>query len=289
MFSLLWLGLFPFPGPLLGNLCICCKRRSRPGRFPQRREGHSAKESRIHRKVVGHDGQGRPSPRGPRKPTRTAPSCPQRPSQPGSETRFCHGQDAESQSQGREMPRTTPPGGSIFESCPCRRRRGQLRVESSPGKCSPQVRTPPGGCSYAIVIRGHFGLNRYVKAAPSGCGGMRRRLEAQTKKARVGPYDNPRKTPREIAKLANPALVARLANSVHILQDAVKSGGDGSLEETQPGDPEPLRGLSPPPPRPNPAAPVTPLAPQNPPGGREPKETVKDTDTQSQHSAQMQD
>ena len=70
--------------------------------------------------------------------------------------------------------------------------------------------------------------------------------EAQAKKARVGPYDNPRKTPREIAKLANPALVARLANSVHILQDAVKSGGDGSLEETQPGDPEALRGLSPP-------------------------------------------
>ena len=72
--------------------------------------------------------------------------------------------------------------------------------------------------------------------------------EAQAKKARVGPYDNPRKTPREIAKLANPALVARLANSVHILQDAVKSGGDGSLEETQPGDPEALRGLSNPPP-----------------------------------------
>ena len=70
--------------------------------------------------------------------------------------------------------------------------------------------------------------------------------EAQAKKARVGPYDNPRKTPREIAKLANPALVARLANSMHILQDAVKSGGDGSLEETQPGDPEALRGLSPP-------------------------------------------
>ena len=75
--------------------------------------------------------------------------------------------------------------------------------------------------------------------------------EAQAKKARVGPYDNPKKTPREIAKLANPALVARLANSVHILQDAVKSGGDGSLEETQPGDPEALRGLSNPPPPPS--------------------------------------
>ena len=106
--------------------------------------------------------------------------------------------------------------------------------------------------------------------------------EAQAKKARVGPYDNPKKTPREIAKLANPALVARLANSVHILQDAVKSGGDGSLEETQPGDPEALRGLSNPPP-PNP------VLPQTPPGGREPKETVKDTDTQSQESAQMRD
>ena len=106
--------------------------------------------------------------------------------------------------------------------------------------------------------------------------------EAQAKKARVGPYDNPKKTPREIAKLANPALVARLANSVHILQDAVKSGGDGSLEATQPGDPEALRGLSNPPP-PNPAT------PQTPPGGREPKETVKDTETQSQESAQMRD
>ena len=112
--------------------------------------------------------------------------------------------------------------------------------------------------------------------------------EAQAKKARVGPYDNPKKTPREIAKLANPALVARLANSVHILQDAVKSGGDGSLEETQPGDPEALRGLSNPPP-PNPAAPVNPPTPQTPPGGREPKETMKDSETQSQHSAQMQD
>ena len=70
--------------------------------------------------------------------------------------------------------------------------------------------------------------------------------EAQAKKARTGPYGCPRKTPRQIAKLANPALVARLANSVNILQDAVKSGGDGSLPETVPGDPEALRGLSPP-------------------------------------------
>ena len=106
--------------------------------------------------------------------------------------------------------------------------------------------------------------------------------EAQAKKARVGPYDNPKKTPREIAKLANPALVARLANSVHILQDAVKSGGDGSLPETVPGDPEALRGLSNPPP-PNP------VTPQPPPGGQDPKDTVKDTETQSQASAQMRD
>ena len=106
--------------------------------------------------------------------------------------------------------------------------------------------------------------------------------EAQAKKARVGPYDNPKKTPREIAKLANPALVARLANSVHILQDAVKSGGDGSLPDTVPGDPEALRGLSNPPP-PNP------VTPQPPPGGQDPKDTVKDTETQSQESAQMRD
>ena len=71
--------------------------------------------------------------------------------------------------------------------------------------------------------------------------------EANAKKARTGPYGCPKKTPREIAKLANPALVARLANSVNILQDAVKSGGDGSLDETIFGDPEALRGLSPPP------------------------------------------
>ena len=70
--------------------------------------------------------------------------------------------------------------------------------------------------------------------------------EAQAKKARTGPYDNPRKTRREIAKLANPALVARSANSVHILEEAVKSGGDGSLDETVPGDPVALRGLPPP-------------------------------------------
>ena len=114
--------------------------------------------------------------------------------------------------------------------------------------------------------------------------------EAQAKKARTGPYDNPRKTPREIAKLANPALVARLANSVRILEEGVKSGGDGSLEETLPGDPEALRGLSPPPP-PNPAGPVQPVPPENPPGGHVPRETLKDTETQSQsqHNAQMRD
>ena len=56
--------------------------------------------------------------------------------------------------------------------------------------------------------------------------------EAHAKKARTGPYNCPQKTPREIAKLAlpNPALVARLANSVNILQEAVKNGGDGSLD-----------------------------------------------------------
>ena len=65
--------------------------------------------------------------------------------------------------------------------------------------------------------------------------------EARAKKARTGAlYDNPRKTPREIAKLANPALVTRLANSVRVLEEAVKCGGDGSLEETLPGDPDPV-------------------------------------------------
>ena len=104
--------------------------------------------------------------------------------------------------------------------------------------------------------------------------------EAHAKKARKGPYDTPHKTPGRL--LANPALVARLANSVHILEAAVKSGGDGSLDETLSGDPAALRGLSPPPP-PNPAAPVPPALPQTPPGGHvDPKDTVKDTETQSQ-------
>ena len=67
--------------------------------------------------------------------------------------------------------------------------------------------------------------------------------------------------------------------------------GMDPLEETQPGDPEALRGLSnPPPPPANPAIPTQPVPPLNPPGGRvDPKETLKDTETQSQHSAQMQD
>ena len=84
--------------------------------------------------------------------------------------------------------------------------------------------------------------------------------EPPSKKARAGPHSNPKKSPREIAKLANPALIARLASSVHFLEEAVKSGGDGSLEDTIPGDPEALR---------------EPLAP--PPAN--PKDTVKDTET----------
>ena len=113
--------------------------------------------------------------------------------------------------------------------------------------------------------------------------------EAQAKKARTGPYNNPKKTPREIAKLANPALVARWANSVHILEEAVKNGGDGSLFL---GNQRPSEG-SPPPPPPNPATPVNPAPPANPPGGPVlPKDTVKDTETQSTQSvqnAQMRD
>ena len=205
----------------------------------------------------------RSSPRGSRNSVGPAPSCTERPPQPGSETRFSHGKNAQSQSQGAEMRRTTPPGGSFFASCPCRRRRGQLRAEGSTGKCCPQTaRTPPGGCSYAIVLRGHKRPNRYVKAVrPSSHGRMRRRLRGACQKGSNRPLWVPQKTPREIAKLANPALVARLANSVSILQDAVKNGGDGSLEETLPGDPEALRGLSNPPPPPNPAAPVSPFPP----------------------------
>ena len=137
-------------------LCLSCKRRSRPGRDCQRRKEHTAKEGRVHREMVSNNGQRRPSQRGSRNSVGTAPSCTERPSQPGSETRFSHGKNAQGQSQGAEMRRTTPPGGSFFASCPCRRRRGQLRAEGSTGKCCPQTaRTPPGGCSYAIVLRGH--------------------------------------------------------------------------------------------------------------------------------------
>ena len=84
----------------------------------QRRKGHPAKESRIHGEMVSHDGQRRSSLRGPRKPTRTASRRAQRPSQPGGETRFSHGQNAQSQGQGAETRRATPPGGSFFELCP---------------------------------------------------------------------------------------------------------------------------------------------------------------------------
>ena len=83
-------------GASFGNLlCLCCQRRNRPGRNCQRRKGHPAKESRINREMVGGHGQRRPSQRGPRKPTRTAPSCLERSPQPGSETRFSHGQNAQ--------------------------------------------------------------------------------------------------------------------------------------------------------------------------------------------------
>ena len=164
-------------------LCLCRKRRNRPGRECQGRKEHSAKESRVNRKIVSDNGQRRPSPRGSRKPTRTAPSCLERPPQPGCETGLSHGKAAKSQSQGREMSRATPPGGSLFENCACRRRRSQLRVEGSTRECGPQARTPPGGCSYAIVIRRHSGLDRYVTAVrPSGCGGMRRRLRGASQK-----------------------------------------------------------------------------------------------------------
>ena len=100
---------------LIGNLlCFRSQRRNRPGRECQRRKGHPAKESRINREMVGGHGQRRPSPRGPRKPARTAPSCLERPSQPGSETRFSHGQNAQSQSQSAEVRRTQMgPGTSL--------------------------------------------------------------------------------------------------------------------------------------------------------------------------------
>ena len=60
------------------------------------------------------------------------------------------------------------------------------------------------------------------------------------KRPRVGPYANASKTPREIAALADPALISKLAQSVTFLQNAraqidAEQNGDGlSLRETQP-------------------------------------------------------
>ena len=74
--------------------------------------------------------------------------------------------------------------------------------------------------------------------------------ETPNKTSKAGPYDNPRTSPREIAKLSNPALTANLARSVHFLEGVVKNNensGDGSLDETIPGNPEALRDASLPP------------------------------------------
>ena len=72
--------------------------------------------------------------------------------------------------------------------------------------------------------------------------------EAQAKKARTGPCTNPRKTPREIAKLANPGLVARLANSVRMLEGSGEEWwGWVVTRDTVPGDPEALPRALPPP------------------------------------------
>ena len=103
--------------------------------------------------------------------------------------------------------------------------------------------TPPGVCRLDLVIRRHGWPDRYVTAMrPSCCGGARRRrreLEGGGKRPRVGPYANAVKTPREVAALANPALVSKLAQSVAFLQnarahlDAEQSGHGSSLRETQ--------------------------------------------------------
>ena len=176
-----WIIVWCFLGNLL---CLCCKRRNRPGRSRQGRKECPTKESGVNREMAGCHGQRRPSPRGPRKSVRTAPSCTERPSQPGGETRFSHGKNAQSQSQSAEVRGTTPPGGRILVRCPCRRRGGQLRAEGSPRKCGPKTAgSPPGGCRYAIVLRGHKRSDRYVTAMrPSGHGGMRRRLRGAGQK-----------------------------------------------------------------------------------------------------------
>ena len=108
-----------------------------PARDSQRRKGHSAKESRFSGETARHAGQRRLCLRGPRKPARTAPSCFERPSQPGGETRFGHGQNAQSRGQGPEMRRATPPGGSFLEICPCRKEEASSELKVHQNHASP--------------------------------------------------------------------------------------------------------------------------------------------------------
>ena len=187
-----WIVFWCFLGKLL---CLRCQRRNQPGRDCERREGHPAKESRLSGETACHVGKRRPSPRGSRISTRTAPSCSQRSSQPGSETRFSRGQNAQSRGQGPEVRRATPPGGSFLEICPRRKRRGQLRAESCAGKCRPKTaRTPSGDAAMQLSSEDISDLTDMLKQ----CGllaACEDASEAQTKKARTGPYDNPKKTP----------------------------------------------------------------------------------------------
>ena len=131
--------------------CFASRGREQP-RQSKKKRAHTPKESRIPGETACHVGKRRPSQRGLRKSTRTAPSCAERPSQPRGKARFSHGQNAQSRGQGPEVRRATPPGGSFFEICPCRKRRSQLkllRAEGRTRKCGPQTAgTPPGGGRY---------------------------------------------------------------------------------------------------------------------------------------------
>ena len=83
--------------------------------------------------------------------------------------------------------------------------------------------------------------------------------EAHAKKAQNRPlWVSQRKLPGRLQNWQTQLWWQDWQTVSHLLQDAVKSGGDGSLEETLP---EALRGLSNPPPPPNPAAPVPPVPP----------------------------
>ena len=133
------------------------------------------------------------SPRGSRKSARTAPSCFERPSQPRRETRFSHGQNAQSEAKVQKCEEQLRQAEASLKSAHAEKK---LRAESSTGKRSPQTAT--GGCRYAIVLRGP---NR-----SSSCGGMRRRLRGAGQKGKNGALRQPPQNSPGDCEVGKPSL-----------------------------------------------------------------------------------